>query len=289
MVVATSTGIDVQLVTSKSRVAPLVKQSIPRLELLAALILARLMQSVQSALGGMLLFDSVHCWTDSQVTLYWIRGEQHEWKQFVQNRVNEIRKIVPPLSWAYCPTSSNPADLPSHGVSAQDLQSSIWFTGPNWLREQSTQPHEECADVNGLSSECSFIASSELKQSVRTSCLTSGSSDFKGIGTVMDVTRFSSLNKLLRVTAYVLKFLSIARGQAEMSPLESKELEQARMLWIQDVQQKVRADAKFDRWVREFGIFHDDQGTLLCGGRLQNAALTYGQLHPLLLHIVTQT
>ena len=90
MVVATSTGIDVQLVTSKSRVAPLVKQSIPRLELLAALIPAWLMHSVQSALEGMLLFDSVHCWTDSQVTLYWIRGEQHEWKQFVQNRVNEI-------------------------------------------------------------------------------------------------------------------------------------------------------------------------------------------------------
>ena len=100
----------------------------------------------------------------------------------------------------------------------------------------------------------------------------------------MDVTRFSNLNKLLRVTAYVLKFLSIARGQAEMSPLESRELERARMLWIQDVQQKVRAHAKFDRWVREFGIFHDDQGTLLCGGRLQNAALTYGQSHRLLLH-----
>ena len=103
----------VKLVVAKRRVASAAKQSIPRLELVSALILARLVQSVTSAVEGALTVKEVQCWSDSQVALAWIIGEHQEWKQFVQNRVTEIRRIVPPSAWRYCPTSSNPADLPS--------------------------------------------------------------------------------------------------------------------------------------------------------------------------------
>ena len=44
------------LLASKTRVAPLVKQTIPRLELLLALILARLIASVKTVLEGLTLF-----------------------------------------------------------------------------------------------------------------------------------------------------------------------------------------------------------------------------------------
>ena len=71
-----------KFLTSKTRVAPLVKQPIPRLELLSALILARLIARVKTVLEGLILISYVRCWTDSKVALYWIRGEDREWKQF---------------------------------------------------------------------------------------------------------------------------------------------------------------------------------------------------------------
>ena len=72
-----------EFVCSKTRVAPL---TIPRLELLSALLLARLMSTVQTALEPELALGEPVCSTDSQVALFWICGENREWKQFVQNR-----------------------------------------------------------------------------------------------------------------------------------------------------------------------------------------------------------
>ena len=33
---------------------------------------------------------TTHCWTDSTVTLAWIKSDPHKWKQFVGNIVAEI-------------------------------------------------------------------------------------------------------------------------------------------------------------------------------------------------------
>ena len=81
-----------RFVTSKSRVSPLERQSIPRLELLSCLLLARLVISVETALETVMNLEPSTCWTDSKVALYWITQPDKEWKQFVQNRVNEIRR-----------------------------------------------------------------------------------------------------------------------------------------------------------------------------------------------------
>ena len=97
----------VSLVTSKSRVTPLSKTTIPRLELLSCLILARLMESVKETLSPLVNAKIVKCWTDSITALHWIRGEQKEWKLFVEIRVQEIRKKVAPYIWAHCPGKEN--------------------------------------------------------------------------------------------------------------------------------------------------------------------------------------
>ena len=82
-------------VIAKTKVSPINKQSISRLELLSALILARLFSTVTKALNETLKLSDPICWTDSKVSLHWIQGETQEWKQFVENRVKEIRKLVP--------------------------------------------------------------------------------------------------------------------------------------------------------------------------------------------------
>lgn len=123
LVLKTESGTAVRFLVSKTRVAPLQPQTIPRLELLSAFLLSKLVVSVFNSLKPTLPQIKVHCYTDSQVALFWIRGTKREWKPFVQNRVNEIRRNVPPDCWSHCPGKSNPADLPSRGLST--LESSV--------------------------------------------------------------------------------------------------------------------------------------------------------------------
>lgn len=80
-----------QLLASKTRVAPLKRETIPRMELLGALTLTKLMKSIQSSLDGVLKIDDVVCWVDSQIVLWWIKGKGKQRKQFVRNRLVQIR------------------------------------------------------------------------------------------------------------------------------------------------------------------------------------------------------
>ena len=82
-----------------------------------------------------LKLDVPVCYTDSRVALYWIQGQHKEWKQYVQNRMDAIRKLVPVECWRHCSGHSNPADLPSTGSSLCDVQTrSLWLQGPDWLK-----------------------------------------------------------------------------------------------------------------------------------------------------------
>ena len=100
------------IIAAKSRVAPLKTLTILRLELLAALLLSRLIHSVASALKDEIQLVPPVCFTDSKITLCWIQHIGKEWKQFVENRVSKIRGLVSPNSWYHCPGIHNPADLP---------------------------------------------------------------------------------------------------------------------------------------------------------------------------------
>ena len=120
------------LVISRARVAPLKEVTLPRLELLAALLVARLIEYVQNALK--LGKITSHCWTDSTIALSWIRGQPHQWKTFVANRVTEIQQLTDISCWRHCPGVKNPADLTTRGVTAAELMTSdCWLEGPKEL------------------------------------------------------------------------------------------------------------------------------------------------------------
>ena len=100
------------LLPSKTGVSPLQTTSIPRLELLACLLLSELIEIVLSSICNSIDIKNVYCWSDSLDSLFWIKGENKNWKPFIENRVIKIRKIVHPSKWRFFPGNKNPADLP---------------------------------------------------------------------------------------------------------------------------------------------------------------------------------
>ncbi|XP_043463557.1 uncharacterized protein LOC122499334 [Leptopilina heterotoma] len=114
---------EVQLIGAKSRVVPTKEITIPRLELLAATIAARLAKSLINALN----FENpeIIYWSDSSAVITWINQEA-QWSTFVYNRVQEIRQLTAGAKWRHVPGTQNPADLPSRGCKASQLLASRW-------------------------------------------------------------------------------------------------------------------------------------------------------------------
>jgi len=133
-----------RFICAKSRITPL-KITIPRLELLSALLLSRLITTVQEALKPELEIIATDCYTDSQVALCWIRGTHREWKQFVHNRVTEIQSTCTSSSWKHCPGIQNPADTPSRGVTSTEVPQKvgIWLHGPSNLEGMEPEQLQE--------------------------------------------------------------------------------------------------------------------------------------------------
>ena len=126
--------VECQIVSSKTRVAPLAKQTIPRLELLSNLTASRLLKSGNQALRDDVRIEEVFNWTDSMISQWWITNTDREYKQFVENPVAEIRRNSPPEQWRCFPTADNPADIASRGVRSIELkESSLWLHGPDFL------------------------------------------------------------------------------------------------------------------------------------------------------------
>ena len=141
---------------------------------------------------------------NSYTVLCWIKNDK-PWRQYVQHRVNEIRKLTLKNTWRYCPGTMNPADVTSQSCSGWELvEQELLWSGLTFLKSSPdswpnlpTRYESKVADENKKPTiiTCSLVLLSEHEGAPNLSKL-------------IDVGRHGSKLKLLRVTGWVLKFVT---------------------------------------------------------------------------------
>lgn len=247
-------------------------QTIPRLELNAALLLTRLYKYVTDNLN--IKFNGINFWTDSEIVLHWLNTQPHLLKMYVANRVTEIQKITNVSDWRHVPSQNNPADLLSRGTLPSNfLNNSTWFYGPAWL-----------SDREGCWPKGNIQFKSNLPDLRKVQCLTTNTQSlaiFK---------RFSNFTKLINVVAYLYRFSPRYRSK---QPLTISELEHSEIVVLKSLQyfyfkkeiDHLKNNKAIDKTSSLITLnpFIDENQLLRVGGRLTNAKMTFDCKHPIIL------
>jgi hypothetical protein len=239
--------------------------------------------------GALKLPDITYrCWTDSTVSLGWVKGDPTRWKTFVANRVAEIQQLTSTTCWAHCPGKGNPADLLTRGALAEDLvNSSQWLTGPSWLSEP-------LSDVDNAVSfqEVEQFLKSEARPGISVMAV---ATKWLPLEKVLEVERWGTFQEAVRVTGWVLRFLhNLKDGTRRRSGvLSQEELSDARIQLFRHIQeveycfelkalrqgQSISKSSSLD----QLGPFLGSDGLLRVKGRIQHSELSYGEKHPVIL------
>ena len=185
----------VVLVSAKTKLTPIRslksstqapnRMTIPRLELRAALLAARLLRTVVESLD--ISWSDCFAWSDSQVALHWIKSTEPVGNELIDNYVCHIQEVMPKTMWRHVRSHDNPADIANRGASVEELRHHpLWWNGPTWLRKPPSSWPTSSAISRAYDSKCGALEVST------TQCLCNRLEEKDYF------TNFSSLIKLLR-------------------------------------------------------------------------------------------
>ena len=292
-VVKNSGQILVNLVMAKSKVAPSANITIPRMELMAAVLATRLSEMLSRELRytGVRHFF----YTDSEIVLGYLRNEAKRFKIFVANRVQQIHDASEVDQWRHVSGCDNLADLASRGMGAADLvDSKLWFHGPQFLKQRdfgikNTKPVSiDPEDIELRRITCNTIKSSnQYLDTFNFSLFSSWKSLTRGVA------RAKKLAVWFKSRLSIKSRLRSHSKDTTQSTLSVSDFQFAEQLIIKAIQHsfyaqeisQIRADEAIVKGsnLYKLNCMLDSSGVLRVGGRLKYTNLHSAYKHPVIL------
>ena len=261
-----------KLIMSKNRLAPLKKMSIDRIELCAAVLSKRLKQLLIKE--SRFIFHKCYHLVDSQIVHAMIQKETYGFNTFAATRLGEIQEGTDPKDWYWIPSELNIADYLTQGKKPEEIKTDTpWQRGPNFL----TLPVSKWP----ISSKCT---TQELPQNIKVT-LTTKCKINDSLATRIDIHRYSSYDKLTRVTARVLAMyeknpVSFRNATRTLTPDDIRKAEE---FWIKEAQTSLMTDMRSGKFKRLCPRVRED-GIIVVGGRAERCVeMSYNQGEVILL------
>ncbi|KAK5970969.1 hypothetical protein GCK32_022755 [Trichostrongylus colubriformis] len=282
------------ILIAKSRLPALrAKHTIPKLELNALTMGARLSINTMKELEGQIKIDHVFILSDSEIALSWVKNwtAHTDTGVLVRNRCKEIAEIAGnltkrgiPIQFGYINTKINPADLGTRGISGSEFRDSIWWNGPQGEGWTENAQLFQVEDPSTSEEEASVNVAEEAETTGWT-----------------EEARYNSISKLRRITAWALRFVkrisqSLPQSRRESmemripellearqeGPLTGREIKNATHAIVRTHQQQLKLQIKRDIYDK-LNIQEDDKGIFRCRGRLGKSDLSEEEKTPAII------
>lgn len=278
----------ITFVCASSKLAPKAAVSMPRLELCAALLSAELLKSV---LKDAPIVDRSYLYSDSMITLGYIRNTTKCFSKYVSRRIEAILRCSSRQQWMYVPTDQNPADLATRPTSSSQLKNSIWFHGPGFLHNGVVPTEDSIQDTLPETLPSHVVH--------RASCAASGDSEWlecalrvrswsKLVRVVQTVYKFASLwvekarNFLRGTGATITSRISVSEAEAVLFRASQQE-SNPELFSVSGVDVKAMESLSDKHPLSGLVPFEKD-GLLRVGGRLRNLVTAFEEKHPVILN-----
>ncbi|CAB4005289.1 Hypothetical predicted protein, partial [Paramuricea clavata] len=173
------------------------------------------------------------------------------------------------------------ADKPTLNQAENDT----WLHGPKFLKDPKDQ-WPKCPQPTNLETDVALSETVKTRPTVTYSLvnLTDDLLSHARIGLVMECNKYSSVTRLLRVTAFVLRFIRKLKGQEtsdnSIQTLSANDIKEAEILWAREVQavsfpevtrllgSKQRVN---NQLINQLNLFRDKNNLIRCEGRLEHS------------------
>ncbi|KAK5964916.1 hypothetical protein GCK32_022718, partial [Trichostrongylus colubriformis] len=216
-----------KLIMAKSKLPSLkTATTIPKLEMNALTLGARLAHFVHTSLGALMEIHQILFFTDSEIVLGWIQTppDRQNVGVLVANRLKEIRGIVAELEahgvqclFGHVSTKDNPADCGTRGFDSSTCGEQVWWEGPRLIHEDLplTLP-----GMFPFATQSDAPEDDEVPAPIAVAAIRKEREKEWDQLTTFDLSRFGTIHKAQRVVAYALRFL---RRSLVRLPEERKE------------------------------------------------------------------